>query len=357
MPARILRFVPGFESTGVDARLIVFTAGLALLTAAIFGVLPALQAAHGVVADALKEGGRTATGRQLLRRAIVVAEMSIALPLLVAAGLGVAGAQKFLNGPQGYNPDRLLVMKLVLPDRTYPDDGSRRQFVRRALDEIMQVPGVEHAAVVNHLPAGGSNSSRTIEIDGHPALDSNNPAIVDHRAATRDYFVTMGIPLVRGRAFTTLDSENGAPVAIVSESMAKKYWPGEDPIGRRIRYVWSDAWITIVGVVGTVRDTALAAPPSRAVYFPQVPVGTDFSKVERTMALVVRTAGPPAAVVPAVRRAVRGRPARGPGLRERSPGPRAVRAAQPRDFLISAALRSTSSSPPHMKNACSGTSS
>ncbi len=141
MPANILRFVPGFESLGPDMRLLAFTVALAIATACIFGLLPAFQAARARVSETLKEGGRTATGRQYLRRAIVVAQISIALPLLVAAGLGVAGTYKFLNGPQGYDPDGLLTMKLVLPERNYPDDAARREFVFKAMDRLNAIPG------------------------------------------------------------------------------------------------------------------------------------------------------------------------------------------------------------------------
>src|SRR6185436_17158738 len=132
-------------------------------TSIVFGVLPALQASGARVSDALKEGGRTATGRQWLRRSIVVAEMAIALPLLVAAGLGVLGTNRFLNGPQGYDPDGVLAMKLVLPVRTYADNPARRRFVDRAVEALASVPGVEGAAAVNNPPAAGSNSSRAIE--------------------------------------------------------------------------------------------------------------------------------------------------------------------------------------------------
>src|SRR4051795_1303781 len=163
MPARIIRFVPGVETLGPDMRLLAFTLVLALIAAWIFGLLPALQAAQWRVADALKEGGRSATGRQLLRRVIVVAEMAIALPLLVAAGMGVIGTNRLLNGPQGYDPDHLLTMKLLLPEPSYPDANAQRQFVNRAMEAVQAVPGVEFAAVANTLPASGSNSSRSIE--------------------------------------------------------------------------------------------------------------------------------------------------------------------------------------------------
>ena len=163
MPANIIRFVPGWESLGPDLHLLTFTLILAIVTAGIFGVLPALRASRAQVSSTLKEGGRSATGRQLLRRGIVVAEIAIALPLLVAAGLGVIGTNRFLNGPQGYDPDGLLTMKLVLPERTYPDDATRRRFVERAIDALAAVPGVTQAGAINNAPASGSNASREFE--------------------------------------------------------------------------------------------------------------------------------------------------------------------------------------------------
>jgi putative ABC transport system permease protein len=297
MPARILRFVPGFESLGPDARLLGFTIGLALLTACLFGVLPALQAAHSNMSEALKEGGRTTTGRQLLRRAIVVAEMSIALPLLVAAGLGVLGTHRLLNGPQGYDPDGMLSMKLVLPERTYQDDGARRRFVERAMDAIRSVPGVEHAAVINNPPASGSNSTRAIDIDGHPPADSRNPIVVDNHVATDDYFTTMRIPIQRGRAFTAADREGSAPVAIVSESMAKKYWPGEDALGRRLR-IGKGPWITIVGISGDIIQDWFNRRNKPTLYRPIAQVPSDY------FGIVVRVTGDPAAAAGPVRKAL-----------------------------------------------------
>jgi putative ABC transport system permease protein len=235
MPANILRFVPGFESLGIDLRLLGFTLGLAVFAACIFGILPALHAARSPVAGALKEGGRSATGRQLLRRAIVVAEMAIALPLLVTAGMGVLGTYRFLNGPQGYDPDGLLVMRLVLPERTYPDDNARRQFAVRALDAVRTVAGAEAAALANVLPAANGNSTRNVEVDGRPAADPRAQLSAANRLVTPDYFAVMKIPILRGRSFTAADREGAGEVAIVSDNMAKKFWAGDDPIGRRVK--------------------------------------------------------------------------------------------------------------------------
>jgi putative ABC transport system permease protein len=223
--------------------------------------------------------------------------MTIALPLLVAAGLGVIGTNRFLNGPQGYNPAGVLAMKLVLPDRTYPDDGLRRGFVKRALEAIGSLPGVQQAGVANNAPATGSNSSRMIEIDGHPAPDPNNPPEVVNLVVTPQYFATMQIPIARGRAFTGADRDGSAPVAIVSESMAQKYWPGEDPIGRRLR-VTRGPWMTVVGICGDIIQDWFARRNVPTLYraFEQAPSGY--------FSIVVRTAGDPASLGAPVREAL-----------------------------------------------------
>jgi putative ABC transport system permease protein len=297
MPANILRFVPGFESLGPDFRLLTFTLGLALLTSIVFGVLPALQASGARVSDALKEGGRTATGRQWLRRSIVVAQMAIALPLLVAAGLGVIGTNRFLNGPQGYDPDGVLTMKLVLPSRTYPDGDTRRRFVERAVDEIRTVSGVTDVAVINNAPGSGSSSSRVVEIEGHPPADPKDPAELENRVITPAMFDVMRIPVTRGRGFTTGDRADSQPVAIVSESAARKYWPNEDPIGRRFR-VRDGAWTTVVGLSGDIIHDWFIRRNAPTMYRPASQAPPDYFGV------VVRTAGDPTSVAGAVRQAL-----------------------------------------------------
>jgi putative ABC transport system permease protein len=297
MPANILRFVPGFESLGPDLRLVGFTVGIAVFTACIFGLLPALQSARCSVTETLKEGGRTSTGRQTVRRAIVVLEMAIALPLLVAAGLGVVGTQRFLTGPQGYDPDGLLTMKLILPDRAYPDDAARRLFVTKMIEAFQQIAGVERVAAINNMPTSGSNSSRAIEIDGHPPADPNNLPTVDYRTITSDYFSTLRIPIVRGRAFSSGDREGTQPVVIVSESMARKFWPNEDPIGRRMK-IRGGAWLTVVGVSGDVIHDWFNRRNTPAMYSPLPQSPTDY------LCLVVRTTGEPTTIAPDARRAL-----------------------------------------------------
>ena len=299
MPANILRFVPGFESLGPDLRLVAFTIGIAVVTACIFGLLPAIQSSRSSVTETLKEGGRTSTGRQTVRRAIVVLEMAIALPLLVAAGLGVVGTQRFLTGPQGYDPDGLLTMKLILSDRAYPDDAARRLFVAQTIDALGQIAGVQRVAAINNMPTSGSNSSRAIEIDGHPPADPNNLPTVDYRTITSGYFSTLRIPIVRGRPFNTADREDTQPVVIVSESMARKFWPNEDPIGRRMK-LRRGPWLTVVGISGDVIHDWFNRRNTPAMYRPLPQSPSDY------LCLVVRTSGEPTTIAPDARRALLG---------------------------------------------------
>ena len=297
MPANILRFVPGFESLGPDFRLVGFTIGIAFVTACIFGLLPALTSARSSVTETLKEGGRTSTGRQTIRRAIVVLEIAIALPLLVAAGLGVVGTQKFLTGPQGYDPDGVFTMKLILPDRKYPDAAARRLFVTKTIDALRQIASVEQAAAINNMPTSGSNSSRAVEIEGHPPADPNNLPSVDHRTITSDYFSAMRIPVVRGRSFNAADREDTQRVVIVSESMARKFWPNEEPIGRRMK-VRDGSWLTVVGISGDVIHDWFNRRNTPVMYRPMTQAPDDY------LCLVIRTSGEPTAIAPEARRAL-----------------------------------------------------
>jgi len=211
----------------------------------------------------------------------------------------VLGTNRFLNGPQGYNPDGVLTMKLVLPDRAYPDDAARRVFAKRALDAVAPIPGVQQAGLVNNAPATGSNSSRVVEIDGHPAADPQNPAEVANLVATPDYFAAMQIPIARGRGFTSADRDGAAPVAIVSESMARKYWPGEDPIGRRLR-VTNGPWMTVVGISGDIIHDWFARRNVPTLYRPFEQTPSDYFSV------VIRVQGDPGSVAAPVRQALLG---------------------------------------------------
>ena len=231
MPARIIRFIPGWSNMSVDGRAFIFTALLALTAALVFGVLPALQVSGPRVSDALKDGGRGSTsGRQHLRRALVVVEIALALPLLVAAALSTAGANRFLNGPQGYDPEGILSMHAALPDSRYAEPEPRRRAVTDIVERLSGPARSSSGGCDQRDPSGTNNSSRPIEIEGRPNADPANPPIVDDRSVTPTYFSTLRIPILRGRELSTADRADTANVALVSQSLAERYFPGTDPV-------------------------------------------------------------------------------------------------------------------------------
>jgi putative ABC transport system permease protein len=298
MPPRVVRFVAGWNDMAVDWRLVAATTVLAALAALIAGVLPALQLSRGQVAVALKSDGRTGAGpgRQRLRRALVIAELALALPLLVTAMLSVTSVSTYLTGWQGYDPRGLLTMRVVLPESQYPDAERRRRFAADAIDRIAAQPGVDSVAATNALPSGDSNTSRKIEIDGQSIVDPSNAPRVDYRAITPAYFDTLRLPLRRGRAFTSADRADGSPVAIVSESMARKYWPARDPIGSRVKI--GDIWVTVVGVCGDVIHDWFDRRNAPTLYRPSAQAPTE------VLMLAIRTAADPLSLAPRVRAAL-----------------------------------------------------
>ena len=301
MPAKIQRFVSGWQNIDVDVRLLLFTSLLAVAAAIVFGLIPAVQASRSRLAESLKDGGRSATasgGRLRLRRGLVVAEMALALPLLVACGLSTISVQRFLNGPQGYEPDGLLTLQVSLGGTKYPDDDARRRFAERAVQQLAAVPGVQSAAAVNNMPSSGGSNGRAIEIEGQPNPDPANPPSVDFRAATPAIFETLGVPILGGRGFTDADRAESQPVVIISQSLARQYWPNEEPLGRRLK-LGNGPWLTVVGICGDVIHNWFARRNYPTAYRPlaQAP--------PVRFGLMVRTPGNPTALVAEVRGALR----------------------------------------------------
>jgi putative ABC transport system permease protein len=301
MPAKIARFVAGWYQIDVDGRLAVFTLILAVAAGIVFGLVPALQASRASLAASLKDGGRSSTvgsGRLRLRRTLVVGEIALSLPLLVASALSVITVQRFLNGPQGYQPNGVLTMQVVLSPGRYLDGDSHRRFATEAVDRLRVLPGVESAAAINIMPAFGGNSGRAIEIDGRPNPDPANPPRVDYRVSTPDVFDVLQLPILQGRGFTQADREDTQPVAIVSQSLAERYWPGVDPLGKRIK-IADGPWLTVVGISGDVIHDWFARRNYPTLYrpFQQAPTGS--------MALLLRASRDPASLASHARLAIR----------------------------------------------------
>jgi putative ABC transport system permease protein len=293
MPARIARFLPGWHAMDVDGRLVFFTIALGVAAAVIFGTLPALQTSRLTLTGALKEGGRGASagaGRMRWRRALVAGEVALVMPLLVATLLSVIAASRFVTGPQGFDTDGLLTLRVVLPESTYADDDARRRFTAAAIDRLSALPGVTAVAAANTLPSSPSNNTRSVEIEGRPAADSTELPRVDARSVTPRYFDALRLPVLQGRGFTDDDRADAMAVTVVSASMARRFWPDADPIGRRFRVVDGQTpgpWLAIVGVSGDVIHSWFNRRNAPTFYQPFAQAPTGF------LSFAARTAGGP----------------------------------------------------------------
>ena len=271
MPGELIRFVPGWTTMGITPRVVLVTSAAALVAAVLFGLLPALQSSKPQLTLSLKDGGRSATagvGRSRLRRGLVVAEIAIALPLLVASGLAAVAGHRMANGPQGYDPDHLVKLRLELPMASFPDGPSQRTFTERLIDEAHRVPSVLMAATTSVSPAAQSNQRRMVVVEGRPA-DPMGPRAINYRAVSGEFFDTLKIPILEGRGLTTRDRNGTELVAVISRSLASLYWPGESPIGRRVKLSASQQeWIKIVGVSGNVLDDWFNSRDAPTIYAP-----------------------------------------------------------------------------------------
>jgi putative ABC transport system permease protein len=294
---------PRIAGAHVDGRVLGFTALLALGTALVFGIVPALLASR-LRADALKEGGRGTTagsGPRRLRSSLVVAEIALSLILLVGAGLLIKSFFRLQEVDAGFRPDGVLTVRISLPENRYSRPEQIRVFIRDLMARTQKLPGVEAAGGASSLPLSGSGSSGTTTVDSKAVSPENSTPEADWRVVTPGYFSAMGIRLIRGRLFDDRDTETSAPVAIIDETLARMYWPGEDPIGKRLHRGGlrsTRPWSTIVGVVGHVRYRTLEAQSRVQLYWPYSQDPWPF------VSLAVRTSMEPQSLANAVQREV-----------------------------------------------------
>ena len=287
----------------LDGRALALAIVLSAATGLLFGLAPALQATRGDLNASLRQGGRgmTGAGHRRLRSALVVGELAATLMLLVGAGLLGQTLYRLRYADLGLRPERLLTVRTPLPLYKYGEASRRAAFYEDVLGRVRALPGVVSAGYTTSVPLEWKGGTNGFEPDGpvYPgrSYDAN------HRQVSTDYLRTMGIPLRRGRFFERTDGERTQPVAIVNETMARQYWPGADPVGKRFR-TGNDTWITIVGVVGDVRQMGLDAPVKAEMYFPYAQVDGQPWFAPRD--LVVRSAAvDPMSLVPAVKEAIR----------------------------------------------------
>jgi putative ABC transport system permease protein len=295
--------LPRLEAINLDWRVFGFTLAVSLLTGIVFGLAPAWLMTRLNVSSALKEGGRGAISgaRHRLRSGLVVAELALAMILLVGAGLLIKSFWQLRTIQPGFNQSNLLTMRLELPETRYREIEKQTQFRRALLESLNALPGVQ-AAMVSEVPLSGEWLSHDFTIEGWQLKPGDEPEVWT-RSVMGDYLRTMQIPLLAGRDFTAQDKEGAPLVGIVNQALAKQYFPSEEPVGKRVRWARDDQvnWITVIGVAGDVKHFGLDIPEQPALYTPYPQSGRAW---KRWMGLTVRTQGEPASFMGAIKQAI-----------------------------------------------------
>jgi predicted permease len=293
---------PRIEDVAVDARVLLFAFGLSLVTGVLFGLAPALQLSRPDLARTLREGGARASGaHNRTRRILVVSELALALTLLAGAGLLMRSFARLQAVDPGFDAENVLTVNLLPPATSYAGPPQFMAFYDELLERLRRRPGVRAVGASTITPLSGSNTDTGFLIEGRPVpQDRTEAPVAWYRQVTPGYFEAMRMRIVAGRGISEDDRADAPPVVVINETMARRYWPNEDPIGKRISGEGQDGpWVTVVGVVRDVRHNGLDQAPLVEMYLPfeQQP--------GRGMTLVVRTARDPLALASAVREEVR----------------------------------------------------
>jgi putative ABC transport system permease protein len=282
------------SSVSLDGRVMAFLLVLTAATGLCFGLVPAIQASRPDLDGVLKEAGRGGGGAagHRFRDALVVAEVTLSLVLLVGAGLLLRGAAALQRADLGFHPDHVLTAEFRLPPAKYPEPRAIAAFFSQALERLRAVPGIESAALVRAVPFSGNGGSTAFQVEGQPEPPRGREPVAQLNIVGPDYFRTMGIPQLAGRDFDAHDT-----AAAPSVTMARQLWPGMDPIGRRLR-LGDTGWATVVGVVGDVRHSGPSEPPQPQVYATHEQDARIFASV------VARTVGDPTAMAAPMRAAL-----------------------------------------------------
>ena len=303
MPPDVAKFIAGWKTIRLDSNAFLFTLIIVVACGMLSGIAPSLFASRANLADSLKETGRGSTSsraRGRLRGALVVAEISLALVLLVGAGLLVKNFQGLLNVNESYSPRTLLTMNVTLPDTQYAKDATRLAFHEQVLQRLSGLPGVESAAFVTHVPYadGGGVGTYPFSIEGRPLAERGEVRNAIIETTSPNYFGVMKIGLLAGRLLTDADGGDAAPVAVVSESLARRYFPGENPLGADIKVGGMDSprpWMTIVGVVNDVHYSWINKENLPTIYGPFRQAPPYYTTI------LLRTPGDPSQLISAAR--------------------------------------------------------
>jgi predicted permease len=300
--------LPAWIAIDIEWRVLAFTFAVSILTGLIAGLAPALHATNPDLNELLKEGAKGSQGaaRRQVRKALVVVEIALALVLLIGAGLMVKSFLRLQQTELGFNPDNLLTLRVALPWRKYNDalgPERQRQFFQQLLDRLAALPGVEQAAMTSNLPLSSERQEGklTFTIEGQSVEEQQrNPYLNDLRISP-NYFQTIGVRLIKGRLLSEFDTTDSERVGVISQRLAERAWPGQDPIGKRLKVGGVDSqskWTTIVGVVGDVKHEEIAGEAGLDLYVSYRQVG------DSNMYLLLRTKVAPMTLAGAATRAV-----------------------------------------------------
>jgi putative ABC transport system permease protein len=293
--------IPALAKATIDGRVLGFTLLLLIVTTLLFGLAPAWQASKPDLNETLKEGGQTTTGagNRRLHSALVVAEVAVGVVLLIGAGLMVRSFLMLQSVEPGFDSNNVLTTRIMLPANKYRENHQSIAFFQNALERIKSVPGVVTAGAIQDLPLRRNAMNHEFSIEGRLPGSSAAPQEAAYRAVTGDYFRTMGIPLVAGRGFTDKEDLQTTPIVVINETMARRFWPGEDPLGKRIRFGGpNDPAYTIVGIAGDVKHKGLADDEIAAIYQPFTQKRFEWL---RWMTIVIRTRVTPLSLIPDIR--------------------------------------------------------
>jgi putative ABC transport system permease protein len=291
---------PRLEEIGIDWQVLGFTIGISILTGLIFGLIPATQATSPDLNESLKEGdkgSRTGPKSGRIRNLLVVTETSLALILLICAGLLMKSFLSLQRVDPGLNPNNVLTMSLSLPRSSYPERSQLVAFYNQLLERVKSTPGVDSTGVASTIPLGGSHTDTSFLIEGRAKSEQDNLAAW-YSSVSPDYFRSMGMRILKGRQFTEQDTEKALKVIIINETMAKRYWPGEDPVGKRLKFESGENWREIVGIMADVKEFGLDTDARPSLYFPYD------QQAARSVSLVVRTTSDPSKVAGGIRKEI-----------------------------------------------------
>ena len=292
--------IPRLDELGMDYRVLLFTFAISILTGVVFGLAPALRATRVDLNTALKAGGKsTSTGglrvrRDKLRGALVIVELAFSLTLLAGAGLLIRSFVRLMNVPPGFNPEKVISMQVAATGPKYKDRAKRVQFYAELESRVRGLPGVTGFGAVSVLPLTPAIGWGGMEIEGYVPPKDAPELQVDKRSAMPDYFRTMEIPQIAGRPFTPADTDKSQQVVLIDQKMADRFWPKGDAVGKRIRQGDKEPWLTVVGVVGVVKQYGLDIDTKMVTYFPYA------NWANGEMFVTARTTGDPAALANAI---------------------------------------------------------